>query len=283
MATRFYGKAESAAKQILDAFQNPGQLPKALAPIFIRRKDNLPCRSWSWSNQLIVALNGHADARGYRQWQQAGRHVKKGERSLQILVPMTKKVERDDPDSGETVEGFAVYGFKSAAVFGLSQTDGEPLPPPDPAVAEWIDSLPLVDVAKSWELTVEAYNGRNGAALGKYRHGRGIVLGVENLSTWAHEMIHAADDRLGQLTERGQHWRSETVAELGGATLLSVLGHDHNADLGGCWQYVKAYATDAKIEPIVACQRVLKRTCDAVTLVLDTAEQLQTAEPVPTA
>jgi hypothetical protein len=93
-------------------------------------------------------------------------------------------------------------------------------------------------------------------------------------------MIHAADDRLGKLTERGQHWRSETVAELGGATLLTVLGLDADADLGGCWTYIERYAADAGIEPVSACQRVLKRMCDAVALILDTAETLQPAELV---
>ena len=34
------------------------------------------------------------------------------------------------------------------------------------------------------------------------------------------------------------------------------------------------YAKDAGFKPITACQRVLKRTCDAVALTLDTAEGL---------
>ena len=51
MAMKFYGKAESAAKAILDAFRHPNQLPKALAPIFIRKNDDsIPCHKWSWSN-----------------------------------------------------------------------------------------------------------------------------------------------------------------------------------------------------------------------------------------
>jgi hypothetical protein len=234
MAAKFYGKAEQAANAILTAFQNPNGLPKALAPIFINRKDNVPCRSWSWSNQMIAAIHGHADARGYRQWQAIGRHVCKGQKGFEILVPLAKKVERENADTGEKTEGVALYGFKHAVVFGLGQTDGEPLPPPDPAVTGWLETLPLMDVAKAWGLSVEAYNGRRGAAMGRYRHGHSIALGVENLSTWSHEMIHAADDRLGKLTERGQHWRSETVAELGGAILLSVLGLEDDADLGGC-------------------------------------------------
>ncbi|HUT12481.1 MAG TPA: ArdC family protein [Thermoguttaceae bacterium] len=275
---QFYRKAESAANTILRAFQT-GNLPQALAPIFIRRRDNVPCRAWSWSNQLLTALAGHSDARGYRQWQEVGRHVKKGERSFAILVPIVRKRTEKNGETGDEEERTWIAGFTSAAVFGLNQTEGEPLPPPDPEVTRWLENLPLLDVAREWGLSVDAYNGRPGAALGKYRRGNGIALGVENLSTWAHEMCHAADDRLGNLQERGQHWRSETVAELGGAILLEVLGYDHDADRGGCFQYVQAYATDAGIEPVTACQRVLKRTCDAVVLILDTAEGLREAKP----
>ena len=70
--------------------------------------------------------------------------------------------------------------------------------------------------------------------LGQYRHGTGIALGVENLSTWCHELVHAADDRNGKL--RGKKVRKETVAELGGAVLLSILGYENKTDLGGCWE-----------------------------------------------
>jgi hypothetical protein len=268
---KFYRKAESAASRILEAFQ-AGNVPKALAPVFVRRRDNVPCRAWSWNNQLLVALAGHADARGYRQWQEVGRHVKKGEKALHILCPCVGKKTETDPNTGREREVPFVYGFTSAPVFGLAQTEGDPLPPADPEVTAWLESLPLRDVAESWGLSVDAYNGREGAALGKYRHGTGIALGVKNASTWAHELVHAADDRLGHLTERGQHWRSETVAELGGAILLEILGHDVEADRGGCWDYVQAYARAAEIEPVTACLRVLKRCCEAVALILDTAE-----------
>lgn len=272
---KFYGKAETAAKQILEAFKRPNDLPAAFAPVFINRKDNVPCRQWSWNNQLLAALAGHSDARGYRQWQSVGRNVKKGEKSFQILVPLTKKYERENA-KGETETAFALYGFKSAAVFGYSQTEGDELPKEDTEVTDWLESLPLADVAESWNLSVEAYNGRPLGAHGKYRLGRSIALGVKNLSVWCHEMVHAADDRVGNLKERGQHWRSETVAELGGAILLRILGYEDDADLGGCWEYLNAYAKAAGIEPLAACQDVLKRTCDAVSLILDTAESLTT-------
>ena len=272
-ASRFHGKAKDAADKIVAAFRS-GNLPKALAPLFIdRANDNVPCRSWSWSNQLLTALAGFSDARGYRQWETVKRNVCKGEKSFQILAPMTKKVERKDKETGEVTEGVALFGFRAVAVFGLEQTEGEPLDV-DTTVSEFLTQLPLAEVAAHWGLTVQAYNGHAGKAQGWYRRGQAIALGVENLSTWCHELCHAADFKTGGLTEMGQHWRSETVAELGGAILLECLGFPVDSDRGGAWEYIKHYATAAKLEPIAACQKVLTRTCEAVSLILRTADEL---------
>lgn len=264
-------KAAEAATDILRAFQNPHSLPAPLATIFIWRKNSSPCRSWSWRNQLIAALHGHKDARGFRQWLEVGRCVQKGEKAFCILSPCLKKVE--DSKTGE--EKAVLFGFRGTPVFGFDQTEGEPLPENDLAVEGWLGSLPLRDVARSWGLKVEAFNGRAGGWLGAYRPGHGISLGVENLATWAHELIHAADHRNGKLAELGQHWRSESVAELGGAVLLTVLGLKHEADLGGCWRYIKSYADKEGIDTFKVCNLVLERTCEAVALVLDTAEALK--------
>ncbi|MGB2987549.1 MAG: hypothetical protein WBE26_16920 [Phycisphaerae bacterium] len=57
---QFYGKAETAANRIIELFRTPDKLPQALAPIFIRRADNVPCRAWSWSNQILTALRARA-------------------------------------------------------------------------------------------------------------------------------------------------------------------------------------------------------------------------------
>ncbi len=77
------------------------------------------------------------------------------------------------------------------------------------------------------------------------------------------------------MREMGQHWSSETVAELGGAVLLEVLGLGQDADLGGCWAYIRHYAQRERIGVTEACMRVLDRTCGAVGLILDTAEAIQ--------
>ncbi len=265
-----YGKAAQAAQDILGAFQNPGNLPAPLAQVFIHRKDRSPCRAWSWRNQLIVALRGHSDARGFRQWQAVGRHVRKGENAFYILSPCVKRVM--DPKTGE--ERSVLYGYRGTPVFGLNQTEGAELELTDPAVLGWLRALPLREIAQSWGLKIEAFDGSGADCLGKFRRGEAIALGVKNLSTWAHELVHAADHRNGKFAELGQHWRSETVAELGGAVLLCTLGLKHDADLGGCWDYVQSYASRSGIDPLRACNLVLDRTCEAVSLILDTAEAI---------
>ncbi len=112
---QFYGKAEQAATQIVRLFESPETLPKALAPIFVRRTDDIPCRSWSWGNQILTALAGTSDARGYRQWQHANRHVNKGARSFTILAPcVVKRTETDD--TGKQVERRIIVGFRGIPV-----------------------------------------------------------------------------------------------------------------------------------------------------------------------
>jgi len=272
MPLHYYGRAESVAQRILDAFEH-GAVPTALAQVFIAHKDHVPCRAWSWGNQLLAALAGTVDARGYRQWQAVGRHVKKGASAFYILVPCLRKIAETDEATGEAAERRILYGFKSAAVFALEDTEGCEVAGPMAETADWIQSLPLREVAESWGLTIGTYDGKRARFLGYYRPGSGIALGVRNLATWTHELTHAADDRLTHLT--GAKPTREVVAELGGATLLECLGQDTEADRGGAWEYVQRQVKDTKTSPLQVCQQVLKRTCLAVALILETAETLQ--------
>jgi hypothetical protein len=234
---KYLNRAEEAAADIIAAFEKPAALPRPLAQVFMRRRDGAPCRSWSWRNQLIVAIRGHAEARRFRQWEQVGRQVKAGERAFRILSPLAKKVV--DEATGE--ERFVVFGFRGTPVFGLDQTEGDRHSVAHDQIEVWLDSLPLHEVAKESGLSVEVYNGAGANYLGVYRPGSAIALGVKNLSTWCHELVHAADDRNGRLRKRGDKVKQEVVAQLGGAVLLTILGHGHDADLGGRWEYINHY------------------------------------------
>jgi hypothetical protein len=163
-----------------------------------------------------------------QQWNEVGRRVIAGEHPFYILAPVSKRVNVTIAPGLEDGE-CRVYGFKAIPVFGCEQTHGAPVPKPNEELENWISALPLRQVAESWGLTIRTYTGSETAPLGSYTRGRVISLGTKNLSTWAHELVHAADDRLGQLKEKGQHWRSEAVAEIRGAVFSTWLPTRRNS------------------------------------------------------
>jgi len=259
-------RVENATRSIVDRFER-GDLPAALAPIFIHRHDDIPCRRWSWSNQIITALAGHDDARTYRDWQRVGRQVRKAEHAFYILEPIRRTATETDKETGEEKRRTWCAGFKAGARFGYEQTEGEELPD-RVAEREFIDALPLVDVARTWGLRLQTFgNAERIGQAGWFAHdgetGKAIGLGVENLSTWTHELVHSADLRCGALTTKTpkrQELSNEVVAEVGGATLLLLIGKPTDADLGGCFDYVRNYCDREDKKPERVCMQLLERS-----------------------
>lgn len=277
----FQGRAEECAEAIIKSFAE-GTAPAALARAFLLRGRAVPQDKWSWGNQLLAMIQGAGDARGFRQWLDVGRVVRKGEKGFPILAPIARKSKGRD-DEGREVERVYVAGFRHAIVFDREQTDRlegqqgtkaarelDLVIEAEKHAAQHIDSLPLIDLARAWGLNVTAFAGEATPVAGFFAPGR-IALGVAGLSTWAHELMHAAEHRMGRLTEAGQDTAQEIVAQLGASVLLTLLGHGDAADTGYTWQYVQAYAKHAEIEPVTACLRLLKRTCEAVAYILDRA------------
>jgi antirestriction protein ArdC len=108
-------------------------------------------------NTMLIALQrpDATQVAGFKAWQALGRQVRKGERSIRIMAPMSVK-ERDE--SGEET-GERVVFFRAVPVFDIAQTDGEPLPEPpsEPITGDsherYIASLE--DHARSLGFTVE--------------------------------------------------------------------------------------------------------------------------------
>ena len=266
--------ARQVAAEILDAFRS-GSVPKALATTFLSRHHDCPSASWSWRNRLLVARNGHLAARGFRQWQEAGRSVRAGEHAFHILGPMRVKTKNRHEDfdlESEDEPGLRLIGFRAIPVFGYTQTQGEPIPALEEPLA-YLDTLPLLEVAHAWGLVVKAV--APGDRLGYYRSGQEIGLAVENFATWGHELLHSSDDRLGTLTPGGgQKLDNEVVAELGGAILLECLGYSVESDRGGAYAYIERYCRGSSRDLLAVCSELLDRTCAAVELILNTAEEL---------
>ena len=111
----------------------------------LRRK--LSPGRYSFGNQMLVAIHGHARALDvsmvatFKTWERHGRRVTKGERAITILQPKLHKFSREVEGADgatETREGARMY-FRPLAVFALSQTDGEPIPEPPVTTASVVD------------------------------------------------------------------------------------------------------------------------------------------------
>lgn len=282
---KYYGQAEELSLQIIDKFKS-GDIPEALAQIFIINNNTRPSSYWSWGNQLLMVFAGTMDARGYKQWQEVGRNVVKAsekKHSVVILAPLKRTIERTN-DKGEKEMFSVLYGFKSIVVHAIEDTvvvdqelwDKSSMP--DEETRRFVETLPLKEVAEAWGIDVGCFTGKEGKALGYYMpKANHIGLGVKNLSTWAHEMVHASDGRLGSLSRPGDgieaRSEDEVVAELGGAVLLTVLGMEKDADLGGAWNYLKAWGGDDPDKLLPLCMKLIGRVCQAVDLILKTVEE----------
>jgi hypothetical protein len=77
--------------KVLSEFQS-GNIPDKIAYTMFPFV-NIPSSTWSLLNHLVMFIHGTEDARGFRQWQEVKRHVMKGAKSFQILVPCFKKIK----------------------------------------------------------------------------------------------------------------------------------------------------------------------------------------------
>jgi hypothetical protein len=139
-------KAHTCLQQIVDLFKD-GNVPAALAVVTIPPQANIPSAKWSISNRILQFLANTSDARGFRQWQETDRNVKKGAKTFCILGPKTRTITETD-DSGQEIKKHIVMGFFAIPVFRAEDTDGEPLP------YEPTSPPPLVDVAQAFGLSV---------------------------------------------------------------------------------------------------------------------------------
>jgi antirestriction protein ArdC len=80
---------------------------------------------YSFGNCQLIAYQrpDATQVAGFKSWQELGRQVRKGERAIRILAPMSVK-ERDE--RGNETDERRTF-FRAVPVFDISQTDGEPL------------------------------------------------------------------------------------------------------------------------------------------------------------
>lgn len=225
-----------------------------------------PSRRWSLGNRLVMAYHGTSDARGYRQWQEAGRHVRKGARAIYILAPMMRTRKARIGETGEEEQVEFPAGFLAVPVFRYEDTEGRPVPEYQPR-----EVPPLLDVAAKWGAKVEHGPTVHGEG-GSYSPATGgIRLCQDSPETFFHELAHKAHSTFEEL-KAVQDPEQETVAQLAACVLAKIYGHDAT---NLTWNYIASYASDRTPEAVGRlCMRVLSKVERVVTLILEAHEEV---------
>ena len=135
----------NAIDNMLNMFKN-GNFPQAVAMSIIRKHegDNIPSDNWTLGNRLLMKMQGTEDARGFKQWKQVNRQVKKGSKAIHILSPVMKKITETDDKTGEEVQKTIIIGFSPLPVFRYEDTEGVGLPLYDYSPKTYPPSLMLL-------------------------------------------------------------------------------------------------------------------------------------------
>lgn len=267
----FNDQVTAICTRLLDMFES-GNIPPAVARTVIARRsgDNKPCNQWSFGNQLIMLTFGTEDARGFRQWQEVKRNVKKGARAIYILAPLKTKVMKTINDSftGDDIqkEISIIKGFKAIPVFRVEDTEGEPLPDYNYVPPEL---PPLFDVAK--QFGVVKYYPYNHRELGSCSLSGNIALYSEDVDVFFHELGHQVHGTIKPL-RGGQHIDQEIVAEMVACVLCELYGYQGYLWQG--WEYMRAYAGQDPKKALKVIMDVLNEVEAVVGKILDVKEQI---------
>jgi antirestriction protein ArdC len=195
---------------------------------------------------------------GYYAWLKLGRHVKKGESGIGILAPMTRKAKDDEGSDTKHI-----FGFKTATVFNVEQTEGQDLPElPTPRLLE-LDSqgirhiiTALESYAQTQDITVIKSTFSN-TTLGSFHYRsktirlRDDLPPLQQLKTTVHELAHALMHKKDDTKPR--HVK-ELEAESCAYLLCDSLGLDSSSY---SFAYLATWADDPN-EILPAAERACK-------------------------
>ena len=237
---------------------------------------------------------------GYRQWQQLGRQVSKGQPGYQILAPVTGRFasatpqdaeswrrlgKGEKPRAGETVRTKMV-GVRPAYVWDASQTTGEPIPePPAPRLLEgqapaglWEGLATQVDTA-GFELRLVADASEIFGANGLTDYSSRVVSvrsdmdPAAQVKTLAHELGHV----LLHGPDAGEARQHRGIGEVEAESVALMVGAAHGMDTSGYTvPYVSTWAARVEGQDPV---EVVKTTGERVRkTALGILEQLDTTQ-----
>ena len=237
----------NAINNMLHMFKS-GNFPQSVAMSIISKHegDTIPSDNWTLGNRLFMKMQGTEDARGFRQWQQVNRTVKKGAKSIHIFSPIMKKITEIDEETGEELQKAVIIGFSPLPVFRYEDTEGEPLKKYDYTPKTY---PPFFDVAEKLGIEV-TYKPLRSNYFGLYNsHFDKITLCSDSAITYYHELAHALDKRLNPNFDKLSKERKEIVAEFTGIVLCQLSGISGYEDQS--YKYIREYCKNDKTDEAI--------------------------------
>ena len=201
---------------------------------------------YSMSNVFLILLQNPeaAHVAGYHTWRSLGRQVKEGERGIAIIAPM-HQAKKETPASTSEGQSEDVVRFRTAYVFDISQTDGEPLPGIGVTTGEpgaFADRLK--GLVKSLEIELEF--GDLGGPLGMSSGGRiKIQSGLGEAQEFA-VLVHELAHELLHQRQRDPSL-SKTLRETQAEAVAFIVAQGIGLDVGtSSSDYIQLYQGDAK-------------------------------------
>lgn len=195
-----------------------------------------PSDSWSFLNRLVMVCSGTEDARGFAQWNLAGRRLKKGTKAIYIMVPgLVKTGSKSTNEEGEDEDDKRRI-YMSKPVYAFEDTTGTPREE-DGFKLEIPANLAQVAEGLGLEIKVKRYRGEEyGYFCASQKE---IALMSPELEVYLHELAHAADAKINGKLEGGQQPKQEIVAELTAEVVGFLLGRKLN---GRSRNYIQNYS-----------------------------------------
>jgi len=295
MATRYKKRTPEQRKELvtgvlddlLEKLTNEETFPEIMGNAVMHFDEDVPARSWSLRNRMIMATHYTFDGRTYGGWKAVGRFVKKGERGFHILEPGHKMKENED--TGEKEVAFTY--FYPSIRFGWLQTEGDPMPYEDKLESIKLETMPLMEVAEVMGLKVhKSFTSHGEAGYAEYGTKKLVMCDNDEL-TFLHELSHHIDFELFAKEDgfKDEAMR-EVVAEFSAAFLASMYGLKTN--LAFTKKYVAHYSEKKHVAVVLtkAMERVeaifeyVQRIVEPkrVTVMNSTLEEVQAVGgPVP--
>lgn len=211
-------------------------------------------KPYSLLNQMLLKFDG--EYASYKQWQDLGGHVRKGEKSEIVVFWKIQPVEEEKEDGTKEIKQIPFLRYYN--VFHISQVDGvEPLPEEELNDIEPIEKADqiLKDYWTRENITVEHVKGNKAFYSPTFDK---IQLPLfeqftnanEYYSTASHESIHStmkesrcnrAEDRKGKLVAFGssEYSKEELCAEIGSASLMNIIGIETSGTFRNSAAYIQ--------------------------------------------